>query len=268
MAESTLSLKYSDLVGEVGLFLGYGRGAEFGDSAFTTQQQAAIDSCVRSGLRQFYFPPPLDQSGSSYDWSFLKPTVELTFAQGEDHIDLPDDFGGFEGPIGLLSTTSQVSWQVPLTGEGNVRQKYSELPEATGRPLLAALAPQKGTTFLRGQRFQMLLFPLADTDYTLQFAYYVLPDYLSGSYPYAYGGMAHAETILESCLAIAEQRLDDASSVHSMKFNERLAASVSLDRRSKPQRLGYNGDNSDGRNRLDRRGLHWQNLVTVGGVQY
>lgn len=266
MPESTLSLSYYDIAGEVGLFLGYGRGANNNDQAWTTHQQAAIDSCVRSGLRQFYFPPPVD-GVSAYDWSFLKPTYSTTLLSTASVIALPDDFGGFEGRITLNSSTGQIWWPIDVVGEGTVRQRYSELPTATGRPLLAAIQPIKGTTQLKGQRFQLYFFPLADQDYPVQFAYYVSPDYLTGSAPYAYGGMPHAETILESCLAVAEQRLDDSSTIHSMKFMERLAASISLDRRSKPQKLGYNGDRSD--QRYDGNERHWLGTgITVNGVIY
>lgn len=266
--ESTLSLSLNDLSGEVGRFLGYGRGAPFGDAAWTKDQQAAIDSCVASGLRQFYFPPAVPPDVSSYDWSFLKPVYTTTLAQGNSVVTLPDDFGGFEGDITISTTVSQVTWPVMLVGEGQVRQRYSQLPAASGRPIVASIQPLKGTGISKGQRFQLFFFPLADATYTIQFAYYVLPDYLTQSLPFSYGGMAHAETVLESCLKIAEERLDDSSTVHALKFMERLQASISLDRRLKPQRLGYNRDNSDWRGWGERRDRHWLNLVQVNGIQY
>ncbi len=266
--ESTLSLKYADLVGEVGLFLGYGRGEAFGDQKWTTSQKAAIDSCVKSGLRQFYFPPPLSQTGVSYDWSFLKPTVTASLASGLDAMALPDDFGGLEGEVTVLAAGSQVYAPVALTGEGMIRELYSADPTKTGRPERVAIRPLKGTSVGKGQRFDLFVFPTADQAYTLQFQYYILPDYLSDAFPHTYGGMAHAETILESCLSIAEQRLDDRATVHSMKFQERLAASISLDRRNKPQKLGYNRDLSDGMAYGDVRDQHWRSPITVNGVQY
>lgn len=260
--ESSLSLKYTDIAGEVGLFLGYGRGSDHGDTAWTSQQRAAIDSCVRSGLRQFYFPPPLDQGGVSYDWSFLKPTTTLTLPSGQDWVDLPDDFGGIEGRLNLTSGTG--FYPVQIVGEGSIRQRHAERDGATGRPEYAAVRPKKGTDKQKGQRFQLYFFPGADDDHEVSLTYYILADCLSGDRPYAYGGMMHAETILESCLAIAEQRLDDAASVHSMKFQERLAASISQDRKFKPQLLGYNGDHSDGWTRNRR---FWTDpLITFDGV--
>lgn len=261
--ESTLSLQYRDLAGEVGAYLGYGRGTDLGDRAWTEKQAQAVRSCLASGLRQFYFPPPLKDEGSSYDWSFLKPVRNLTLASGAHTVALPDDFGGIEGPITLSSDSAQVPWEIPINLDINLNQMYSVTPDATGRPMYAAIQWLKGTSPQAGQRAQLLVYPIADAAYTLQVCYYILPDYLSGQLPYAYGGAQHAETILESCLAIAEQRLDDSSGVHSEKFRERLAASISLDRRSKPQNLGYNADRSDGY--YARHDRHYLGRVTYNG---
>lgn len=268
MAESTLALSYNDLAGEVGTFLGYGRGVAFGDPAWTTQQQNVIDSCVRSGLRKFYFPEPMEGSSSPYDWSFLKPTVTVDYPVNAQTIPLPDDFGQFEGDLTLFSTTFQSWWTIPRVSEAAVRQQYSTTPLSSGRPLLASLQVLRGTTATQGQRWQLFLFPPADQDYKLQFQYYVLADYLNGAFPYPLGGMAHAETILEACLSVAEQRVDDSMTVHSMAFMERLVASIGLDRRNKPQLLGQNRDRSDEHHARWRGDQHGWSLVTVNGVQY
>ncbi len=206
----------------------------------------------------------------SYEWSFLKPIANIDLPISVQSVVLPDDFGGFEGPITILgtSTQSRICYIIPLVGEGRIRRLYVDLPNATGQPEMAALQPLKGTTIQRGQRFQLLLYPATNQGHTLQFAYTILADCLSGTQPYAYGGMAHAETILESCLAIAEQRVDDAQSLHSAKFMERLAASISLDRKFKGQALGYNADRSDmrGWGRWPRKRDNY--TVTFNGVQY
>jgi hypothetical protein len=264
--ESTLSLAYADLLGEVGLFLGYGRGAAFGDPPWSTPMQNAIESCVRSGLRQFYFPTAVE-GGSPYDWSFLKPVATLSLAATKTTLPLPDDYGSFEGQITISTPAGNQYWPVNLVGIGQVYAAQARKPTTTGRPEICCEEPVKGTSPTQGQRFQLRFWPAADTAYTLQFQYYLLPEALSGSSPFTYGGMAHAETILESCLAIAEQRLDDSSTVHSMKFQERLLASIGVDRRSKPQTLGYNRDQSDCFNR-GRNRVYGQNGITYKGVQY
>lgn len=264
--ESTLSLAKTDLEAEVGLFLGYGRGAEKGDSAWSDREAAVIAEVVSSGLRQFYFPPPLQQGGESYTWSFFKPVTTLTLATAASEFELPDDFGGFDGEV--LSYAGEESSQgcpVQVWGEGAVAQAHAENRTQTGRPLMAAIRWKKGTTRTQGQRASLYLFPTSDQAYTLRFAYYILADALTGERPYAYGGMAHAETIRAACKMAAEESLDDTMGVWAAKFRERLAASISLDRRNKPQYLGYNADRSDAKHYRPRQR---EATVTYNGVTY
>ncbi len=264
--ESSLTLGYRELMAETGQFLGYGKGADFGYQAWDAKQRDQLDSIVQSGLRQFYHPPPLPNESSSYDWSFLKPTADVVVESGASTAKLPDDFGGFEGELTITSSSSINWWSLPLTNEGYVRQRHSLSPTTTGRPQIAAVEWLKGTSGKEGQRSQLYVWPTTDAQYTLRCPYYYHPRAMTESLPYALGGMGHSETILESCLAIAEQRLDDMPGVHTGKFMERLAASVSLDRRMKPQHLGYNRDLSDVRDRPRSRFFNFPG-VTYNGLE-
>src|SRR5260370_19916903 len=136
--ESTLSLQITDLTGEVGFFLGYGRGAVNGEAAYSTLQQNAIDSIVKSGLRQFYFPPPIEGMESSYDWSFLKPRATVGFPPKAQTIPLPDDFRGFEGQLVLTATTSQMALPLDLQHEGRGAMPFHETPPAQALPRIAS----------------------------------------------------------------------------------------------------------------------------------
>ena len=267
MAESTLSLALADIQAKLGTYAGWGRGALFGETAWSAFQQALLDDATQSGLRRFYFPEPQEGSRESYCWSFLRPQATLSLAAGANTVQLPDDFGGFEGSVSLMSTAGMMWGPVELFNPGQIDQKAAVFPTTTGRPRMAAVAWLKGTAGNAGQRAQLQVWPIADTNYLLRFQYYLLADYLNGSAPYALGGMAHAETVLESCLAVLEERLDDAQTVHREAFKARLAASVSVDRRSKAQTLGYNADRSDGQ--PWRRGdNHVQNGIAYNGTVY
>jgi hypothetical protein len=269
MAEPTLALKLTDIQAKLGVFAGWGRGTNFGEPAWNTQQQAILDDCTQSGLRRFYWPTAAEGETTSYDWSFLKPTANLALASGAQTIPLPDDFGGFEGQITVLTTASTSQpWQIQWRSEGEIRRMYSLTPTVTGPTAFAATQPLKGTTGTQSQRFQLFVFPAADQAYTLQVQYYINPDYLDGAFPYAYGGPQHAETVLESCLALLEERIDDQSTVHADAFSKRLTASISMDRKLKPQQLGYNRDNSDGRhwNRSDSH--YWAPAATYNGSSF
>jgi hypothetical protein len=74
MAESTLTLGYSNFQATVGRLLGYGTTI----SSWSTDQVNEVDEIIQSGLRQFYFPPYDQFSGSPYKWSFLYLPATLT----------------------------------------------------------------------------------------------------------------------------------------------------------------------------------------------
>lgn len=271
MAEPTLALKYADLKASAGLFLGYGRGNTDGytDKAWNARQSAVLDMVVKGGLRLFYFPPPIDAGGVSYEWSFLRPTTELTLSSGADSIDLPDDFGGVVGTIQLETASQELGLPLQVTSMSQVRQLRTEFPDSSGRPLWAAVEPQRGTTKERGQRWTLEIYPAADQAYTLQVSYNLTPNALDGSRPYAYGGPTHSETIEAAIAAVAEVKLDD---VHNgprwQYFMSRLATSISQDRKLKPQMLGYNGDRSNAVHAGVPVKNRFRGNVTVYGVQY
>jgi hypothetical protein len=258
--ESTLAVAYQDLSGDVGHYLGYGRGAANNDLAWNSIQQGNIDRCLKGGLRKVYH--------CGYDWSFLKPVAQLSLLSGQDTLPLPDDFGGIEGDL-IIVDPSRVSWRIPITGD--VRYRHGLAPQTTGQPLFAEIEPLKGTQPIAGQRLQVRVWPIADADYLLQCRYYLNPNYLSGAFPYVYGGAEHAETYLEACLSVAEILLDDSSGVHAQQFAALLEISKDLDRRKKPQTLGYCGDRSDLYDRRwGRRGWNRINepVISFGGAVY
>jgi hypothetical protein len=238
----------NDLRSEVAHFLGYGRGADYGETAWTTEQLNDIRTVLNSGLRQFYDPPPLEGiSPVSHEWSFLRPVATLTLPEDATEINLPDDFGGFSGQVTLSGDTIR-AFAIRHVGEGAIREQFALSPGRTGVPTFVAEVPVKGTSIDKGQRWKLSFFPGADQEYTIQVPYRIIPNALTSANPWVYGGEPHHETVLESCLAIAEERLDDLmNGPHSVKFRERLAASITRDRLNRPQFIGYNGDNSDAR---------------------
>ena len=234
---------------ELGVFAGWGRGANFGtppDPAWTSFQQQMIDSATKSGVRSFYYPDRLEGESSAWDWSFLHPTATLLLPQGVQQVVMPDDFGGFEGPVTLVATaTTAWPYEIKWTNEGNIRQMYTVSPTMTGLPRFVAPSAMKGVGPARSTQWLMLVYPQTDQEYTLQCQYYVNPDAITTGNPYSWGGPQHAETILESCKAALERSLDDSITTHAIRFKERLAASIDMDRKAKSQRTGYNRDRSD-----------------------
>lgn len=264
--ESSLADNYRDIIGSVGFDMGWGRGVAFGEREWDARKTTTLTQCVKGGLQQFYHPPP-DQSGVSYQWSFLKPRARLTFPSGESTVRLPFDFKGLEGTVTVIPGTSGNGFTLKTTR--GVRARYAMYSTTTGQPRCLEIEPLKEVNADHGQRFQFVIWPTADADYTLEFNYSILGKMLTGDLPYAYGGAEHSSTIKASCLAWAELHLDDIPNGPKQQYwRERLAASISMDRQKQPHSLGYNADRSDRREvqRTSRWSHGWGFVpITVNG---
>ena len=271
MPESTLSLSYDEIRAEVGHFLGYGRDvtAWVDSEALADARRSErkvkrenIESCLRSGMRQFYYPPPLFGERMGHDWTFLHPTSTMALVSGTHTYELPSDFGGVEGPVTFADSDSRGSARLLLVNEGIWRKNRQELPDLTGQPRMVSFRPKAGVGTKQGQRHELMVFPTPSEAFTLAYNYYMLPDALTDSRPYPLGGAAHAETILASCLAIAEQRLDDAQGTQKALFMERLAASIGADRKHQSGFLSHRAG------RVGRAETRDRIVTTYNSVEY
>lgn len=271
-AEREPHLTYKDFTGAVGDYLGYGWGAHNDDRAWSVPQNLNITKVVGSGQRMVYYPEPLFPNESAHSWSFLRPTTTLTLESGASEVLLPRDCGSqLEGDI-LHFSSNRTGWApLRLTSWGAVRQLAIEGSARTGLPQAAAIEPVKmtGTEAEGGQRWRLLFFPTADADVTLRLTYQVIPEMLTEARPFHYGGPQHSETFLAAVIAAAELFRDNKRAERWQYFVSRLTASIHLDRRSRPQVLGYNGDSSDirwGGAAVDGRRLNLGQPVTIGGL--
>lgn len=262
--DSTLSLKIADLALEVGSFLGYGRTpanwtgwdalhpyvpAQITVSGRTLSgddsQLGHIVSCLNSGLRNFYNPMLTSAPNDvvAHKWSFLTPEANLSVLASDNDYDLPDIFASMEGDM-TFQPTDNVWHTVRRSGIGEVRAMLQKSDSLTGWPLIVAVYPKSSDGVL-GQRFGALFFPTPDQNYTLTYRFNLQPNALTAANPYPLGGARHAETLLESCLAVAEARFQDEMTTHRTRFQECLQASISIDDRDfKPEYLGRNRDRS------------------------
>lgn len=262
--ESTLSIGRPKLMKEVGFYLGYDRTT----SNWTADETDIVDCIIASGLRQFYHPPILPGERLSHHWRFLEPTTTIDTVASTDSYTLPAEFGGLSGPITFITADNR--WSTLTERDENfIRQaRMRDQNNITSYPLNFAIRPYDSDGS-DGQRWELMLWPKPDKVYTLQYRYHAYQSALTADNPWPLGGEAHGETILQSCLQIAEQRLENSSGVHRDKFMERLAASVWHDRlQTSPDNVGYNRDYSDGRffSEQDNRRF-FGNVVDYNGTQ-
>lgn len=115
----------------------------------------------------------------------------------------------------------------------------------TGAPALFAVEPASfDVDGAAGMHLRIYPFPTQAT--SLLIRQRLSPPSLTLATDIPLGGLAHAETIVVSCLAIAEEFGDTPSSKYRELFQQRLNASILADRSGAyASNLGYNGDNSD-----------------------
>jgi len=228
MAESTLSYNWDDFKQEVGRFLGYGSDS----SSWSSDQTAVIEMCVHSGCRNVMFPPAMEGIQLGYSWSWMRPTttIDTTADQGED--DMPDDFHRLIGSFHFESAKGYA--KVKQVVEGEILELRA-LDDYNGFPRLCAFR-YKSTDQTTGQRQEVIWYPEPDDTYTLTYSYEVYQGKLSDSAKYPPGGMHMSEVYMESCLAVAEQRILDQQGIHTVNFNSMLVAAVARDK----QRGGKN----------------------------
>lgn len=240
MAESGLSVGFSDLCAEVGRFLGYGSAS----GAWSASQLSEITGYVQSGVRRVYYPPaiqglPSDMLG--YEWSFLRPTTTLAMVSGTADYDLPDDLGRVVGCFYYPADEFRVPIEQVSVGRILALRSSSDL---TGYPYCFAtrFKTEDRTT---GSRQEVLFYPEPDITKTLSYEYEAYSGTLSNSYPYPLGGMKLSELYIESCLAVAEARANEESGIHTLNFQTLLIDAIQRDRKRGAVTYGHMGDNSE-----------------------
>ncbi len=262
MAESSLAAPWDELRKRVA----FDRGYPTDPTVWDTRQIEIIEMCLRSGARLFYKPRPI--AGPPHEWSFLKPTFDLVLPVSERDVPLPADFGFLVDQLYFVDNTVTYMRPLQLKNIGKIQQYRQQATQTVSQPEFAAVASDSDPSALKGQRFMLMLWPTPDREYTVTGRYSVLPEALDPSRPYPYGGAAHAETLIQACLAASEQ-LNGTPGPHSAHFAECLASSIEYDRRVGAQTI----DNVDGRRgrrgwSKDGRLTPWWNEPSTYNGQY
>jgi hypothetical protein len=240
MANTSLELSRADIERYLARHLGW--HPERGEWDATTQADA--DAIIGQGLRWFYNPIVLPGEKVAHQWSFMKPTYRFSTVSGQTEYDLPDDFAGIEDRLTYHRSDSAIC-EVQHTSEYRIRslkQSNDAGVVRTGYPELFAVMPHESTAE-QPQRYYLILWPSPAGAYELEAPYTSNPLLITGEKPYPLGGQPHAETILAAILAAAESNLEGKRDLRGVEFVERLAGSVSIDRRaSAPANYGLNLD--------------------------
>jgi len=175
-------------------------------------------------------------------------TDETILIASNDLFTLPWDFGGMAGDGRFTFDVDENKLaSIRVTADAKIRL-LRQTTTSSGTPYLVAIVPLS-TTGSQAQRWAAQFHPPPNDVITLYYRYNILPDSLTdSSNEYPYGSAAHSETLLESCLAIAETREKDSASIeHQQRFGLLLQGSIDHDKQlgETVTHYGYNADNSD-----------------------
>lgn len=257
MQDSTLSVTLDEIRSEVCRYLGFGRTY----SAATGVQQADCDLIVRRGLRQFYTPTPIPGETKSHRWTFLEPSARIQLVAGVSEYELPPDFGGLIGDINFADEI----WPNPIrvASSGVVREAQAS-SDTTRRPSIACVEPAPPVGQSVSTQWRIVFHHTPDAAYGLVYRYYVSMDAAANSSDSLPGGGLHGETVLASCLAIAETYAEAPNPKYREYYKERLIASILMDRQTSGAGIiGKNSDRSDMRPDLPQKVL-----TTYNGTLY
>ena len=296
MAESSLSIGFSDLKSEVGYFLGHGR------SSWAAAVETKIEGLVQSGVRLVYYPPAISEELVGHEWTWLAPSAILNLvapyatgtitivdgvvtlvdgvfpswaAQGDVNIsggiytvntrdgdtqvtlddtsvdadalteygltrkayDLPDDFNRLKG---MLHYPADEYRDSALLVSISMILQLRAGRTLSGPPHWFATR-YKTSTGADGQRQEMLLYPDADQAWMMHYEYEAYSGKLSASFPYPLGGSHLAELYIESCLSVAEKRINQEVGIHTEQYTRLLVDAITRDNARDGRNFGQMG---------------------------
>lgn len=132
------------------------------------------------------------------------------------------------GSLGVATDIAGGPAKIAVVDEASLRQLQQTSP-MSGLPRYAAVRPLRSEGD-GSQRWEVVFYPTPNDTRTLYYRYPVAPPPISETRKWPYGGKQHAETILQSCLAVAEERETKQQGPGTARYMERLAASVQFDK--------------------------------------
>jgi len=179
--------------------------------------------------------------------------------------DLPDDLGRIVGSIHFPANEYRRS--IEIVSIGHILEMRA-INAFTSTPIYAGIR-YKTSDGSGGQRQEILLFPQPDQNWTLSYEYEAYNSALSDSYPYPLGGMQLAELYIESCLAVAESRLNDEIGNHTSQYQALLIDAIERDKKHDPRSYGQMGHVEDIHHRRGRYGAAYSKFpIIIDGVPY
>lgn len=168
-------------------------------------------------------------------------TLTFFVTRATANYDLPDAFSRLIGRLHYQADDRYPS--IKIIQEDAILEMRSA-SDLTGPPQYGAVR-SKSSTGSTGQRSEIILFPRPDAAYVLTYSYEAYSGQLTDALPYPLGGMHLSELYVESCLAVAEQRVNEEAGLHTSLFGSLLADAIARDRKRGAKNFGRMGNKAE-----------------------
>ena len=172
--DPSLLTSRGQLLKRIGIHIGAGPNSK----VWTVSQNAKIKEIYKEGMRLACNPPPIPNMTYPHQWGWLTPLASITTVANTSTYDLPADFAYMDGPLTLAPSDYMLYPPVEILGEFQVRNLLQE-SQASSRPTKAAIRVKAPLDDNDATRYELLLWPLPDDVYTLQYRYRINPEVLS-----------------------------------------------------------------------------------------
>jgi hypothetical protein len=171
------------------------------------------------------------------DDTTISQATAVTFVLAKLAYDFPDDYVGMTSQ-GFTFRPGASTWNNAVIRQAGMQQIdiANEKITSSNTPIMFGIRVK---TFSGTTRYSAVFHPAPNAAYTLDYYYRVMPNMMTAANPRPYGGLSHSNLLLSSCLAVAEEKMNDTSGLHQAKFQQLLMAAIDLDERANtPQSFG------------------------------
>jgi len=267
LQQDGLNITFGHVQHMIGREIGLDREPDLWD----TEETEVVQEIIDLGTRWAYFPAPLDQPYNKQDvhhqWTWMRPDSQLITVSNQQSYPLPSDFDYLIGRPAYDRDDDNTYLPLDVVSPDRLRElanqrRYISAPEVC--------ATDSSASFGDGPQEQLiLLHPIPDSTYTLNFKYQSTGPRLTTERPYPLGGPANAGMFLAACLAAAEFRHTGNKGAKWEDYQTELKKAFDRDNRRGARIIGDGiPPNIAGRGTLRRSGGLYYKNVLYEGTQY
>lgn len=231
----TLRLTFSDIYIAVHNFT-TAPGVPTGDDL------TAAQNVVYRAYRRFLYPVSFTEK-RTHIWSWLKKEATLLLEASKDEYLLPQDFDALNRPFMFTMNTGHYG-SITKTSMAKLMLEKS-YNSVSSWPLMCAIYPESVSQTV-DQNKKVIFYPAPSGVYQLNYSYVCEPPKPSAATDIFFGDAITDETLLQVCLAVAEQESDEKIGIQSQLADQQVQALILKDSNDAPDTVGYVKDGNIG----------------------